>query len=545
MPIYTLQGPDGKKYRIEGPEGATAEQLAAVIQGGGKTREQRVAEQREADRKEFDPTVGMSGTDKFLAGVGKAMTDVGRGVGQMVGLVDREEVGASRALDAPLMNTGAGAAGNFAGNVAMLAPTAMIPGANTVTGAGVIGAAAGLAQPSTSTQETLTNLALGGAGGTAGQAVANKLPGVVQAWKQRAAQKAADQTSQSAQKFAAARAGNQLGYVVPPADLNPGVTSELLSGLSGKIKTAQVASQRNQAVTDKLARQALGLADDAQLTPDVLQAIRNQAAGSGYAPIRQAGQIAVDADYTKALDAIASQYQGAARSFPGAAKSPVLDMIKGLREQAFDAGDGLDMIKGLRESADQAFRNGDTGLGKASKAAADALESQIDRALTASGNKDAIKAFREARQQIAKTYTVQKALNSETGSVSAQKLAQELGKGKPLSGELRTVAEFATAFPKAAQALKEAPKAVSPLDSWAAIATTAGTGNPLYLAMLGARPAARNMLLSPLAQKAALNPGFKPSAMSQLAPELIDNQLFRLLAAPVSTTGGLALQGQQ
>lgn len=545
MPIYTLQGPDGKTYKIEGPAGATADQLAAVIQGGGKSREQRIAEQQAADRKEFDPTVGMSGTDRFLAGVGKAMTDVGRGVGQMVGLVDRGDVAASRQLDAPLMNTGAGAAGNFAGNVAMLAPTAMIPGANTVTGAGVIGAAAGLAQPSTSTQETLTNLALGGAGGAAGQAVANKLPSVVQAWKQRAAQKAADQTAQTAQKFAAAQTGNQLGYVVPPADLNPGMTSELLSGLSGKIKTAQVASQRNQAVTDRLAREALGLAPDAQLTPDVLQALRNQAAGSGYGPIRQAGQIAADADYTKALDTIASQYQGAARSFPSAAKNPVLDMVEGLRAGSFDAGDGLDMVKVLRESADKAYRSGDTGLGKASKAAADAIEEQIDRSLAASGNQDAIKAFREARKQIAKTYSVQKALNSETGSVSAQKLAQELSKGKPLSGELRNVAEFATAFPKAAQALKEAPKSVSPLDFAVATGSVIGTQNPLALAMLGARPAARSVMLSPLVQKAALNPGFKPSMTSQVASALIDNQLFRLLAAPSAISGGLAIQGQQ
>lgn len=33
MPIYTLEGPDGRKYRIEGPAGATAEQLAAVVTG--------------------------------------------------------------------------------------------------------------------------------------------------------------------------------------------------------------------------------------------------------------------------------------------------------------------------------------------------------------------------------------------------------------------------------------------------------------------------------------------------------------------------------
>lgn len=32
MPIYTVEGPDGRRYKIEGPEGATPDQLAAVIQ---------------------------------------------------------------------------------------------------------------------------------------------------------------------------------------------------------------------------------------------------------------------------------------------------------------------------------------------------------------------------------------------------------------------------------------------------------------------------------------------------------------------------------
>lgn len=498
----------------------------------------------------YDPTEGMSGTQRFLAGVGKNMTDLARGVGQLIpeglpGSVSRADVVAARKLDAPLMNTGAGAAGNFAGSLAMLAPTAMIPGANTVAGAGAIGAVTGLLQPSTSTTETLTNIVLGGAGGAGGQKVANTLPGMAQGFSQSAKDAAANQAAASAQRFSAAQRGNQLGYVTPPADLNPGVVSELASGLSGKIKTAQVASQRNQSVTDKLARKALGLADDAVLDADALQAIRNQAATTGYAPIRQAGQIAADADYTKALDSIASQYQGAARSFPGAAKNPVLEMVEGLRAQAFDAGDGLDMVKVLREAADKAYRSGDSGLGKASKAAADAIESQVDRALSASGNTDAVKAFRESRKLIAKTYTVQKALNPETGSVNAQALAKELGKGKPLSDELRDVAQFATAFPKASQALKEAPKSVSPLDFAFAGGSAIGTGNPLALMALGARPAVRNMLLSNPVQKAAMTPGFTPSVASRLAPAALDNQLLRLLAAPSGVTGGLALQGQQ
>lgn len=110
----------------------------------------------------LDPTEGMSGLDKFRAGMGKAFTDVGRGVGQMVGLVSRDDVAESRKRDAALMNTGAGMGGNIAGNVAALLPTAFIPGAATIPGAAAIGAASGFLQPSTSTGETIQNTAVGG-----------------------------------------------------------------------------------------------------------------------------------------------------------------------------------------------------------------------------------------------------------------------------------------------------------------------------------------------------------------------------------------------
>lgn len=109
----------------------------------------------------------MSGPERFLAGAGKALTDIGRGTGQYLGLVSREDVEESRRLDAPLMGTGAGVAGNITGNVAALLPTAFIPGANTLTGAAAIGAATGALAPSTSTAETLKNVGVGGALGPA------------------------------------------------------------------------------------------------------------------------------------------------------------------------------------------------------------------------------------------------------------------------------------------------------------------------------------------------------------------------------------------
>jgi hypothetical protein len=525
MAKYRITGPDGGTYEVTAPDTASEAEVLAYAQQNYQPKAQPKPEV-------YDPTEGMSGLDKFRAGIGKAFVDVGRGVGQLVGAVSRDDVAEARRLDAPLMNTGAGTVGNLAGNVALLAPTAMIPGANTVTGAGVIGATAGLLQPSTSTTETLANVALGGAGGAGGQAIANKIPGMLQGRVNNA--KALQ--GANAQKFQAAQAASKQGYVIPPADLEPGALSEAVSAFSGKIKTAQVASQRNQQVTDKLARHAIGLKAGDQLDDNVLQAIRNQAAQQGYAPIRAAGTVQADQTFVKALDNIAATQQGAAKSFPGLGENGVVDLVAKLKQPTFDAGDAIDATRVLREAADKAYRQGDKTLGKASKQAADALEDQLERHLTAAGNPDALKAFRDARTLIAKTYSVQSGLNSQTGNVSAQALAKQLQKGKPLSGDLRTIAQTADAFPKATQALKEAPKALSPLDMVVA-GGGAVSGNPLMMAWLG-RPLARNALLSAPVQARALQQS-APVPLTQATQRALENRLMQQLLAPAGTAAAL------
>jgi hypothetical protein len=527
-------------------------------------------------------TDDMGFTQKLNAGTGKVFSDIGLALRQRMGMASRADAAEARALDAPLMKTGAGVAGNVLGNVALLAPATLIPGAQAVPAAATIGAITGYLQPSVSAKEDAVNTALGAAGGAAGQWVANKAAG------SNAFQQAqANQTvAKNAQKTAAAREANRAGYVVPPEDIGEGggTVSRVLSGFGGKIKTAQEASARNQSVTDRLARQEIGLNAGDALSADVLQTIRNQAADKGYAPLRQVGAVPTDQAYARALNSISGKYQGAARSFPGAAKNEVADLVDSLRVGQFDAGDALDMVKVLRERADKAYRSGDNGLGKAAKSAANALEDQIERHLQkanvpvfepvpraapptqganllperfpgtalstdvrpdaqmlrqVAGDENAaaemLKQFREARALIAKTYSVQKGLNSQTGEVSAQALAKQLEKGRPLSGNLKTIGETASAFPKATQSLKEAPKSFSPLDMAVALGGGAAV-NPMLLAWLG-RPIARQALLSNPMQQSALVRASTPTPVNAMMRALENENLM----LPVGITAGNAL----
>lgn len=79
----------------------------------------------------------LKGTDwgtRNIAGAGSAVVNAAEGLKGLVGQTNPDQVAAQKIIaeEAPI--------GNIAGNMALAAPTALIPGANTVTGAAVIGA---------------------------------------------------------------------------------------------------------------------------------------------------------------------------------------------------------------------------------------------------------------------------------------------------------------------------------------------------------------------------------------------------------------------
>jgi hypothetical protein len=294
----------------------------------------------------------------------------------------------------------------------------------------------------------------------------------------------------------AVQQARDLGYVIPPTQANPSLLNRIMEGVAGKISTAQNASARNQEITNKLAAKSLGLAEDTPITPEVIKNLRDTA-GQAYTKLGLSGQVIADKSYINALDDIAKPYVTAMQGFPDAPPSPVINLVQSLKSPSFDAGSAVEKIKQLRTAADDAFRTGNTDIARASRKAADAIENALETHLNKTGQGDLLNKFRDARQLIAKTYTIEKAANTTTGTIDAKKLAAQLQRGKPLSGELKSIAQFSQAFPKASQATEpmgSLPQ-ISPFDIALGLIGGVGTGGAGAGAVL-ARPALRAAALS-------------------------------------------------
>jgi hypothetical protein len=116
------------------------------------------------------------GLSNFMAGIGQGMNSIKQGVT----FAPQSVVDETKAIDAPLLETGAGTAGSIFGNIATMAPAAFIPGANTVVGSTLIGGGLGGLTTPGSSEDRFKGGLLSGAGGFAGQMIPKSL-GVLKA----------------------------------------------------------------------------------------------------------------------------------------------------------------------------------------------------------------------------------------------------------------------------------------------------------------------------------------------------------------------------
>lgn len=363
MKIYQVQAPDGSIIKIEGPEGASEAQLIQAAQSAFA--------QKQSKPQAIDPTEGMSGFERFAAGTGKAMVDVGRGVRQYLpqalGGLSNDQIAEMLEMDKPLMRTGAGMAGNIFGNVAMAAPTAFIPGAATIPGSAAIGAAYGALQPSTSLSESAKNIGIGGAAGAAIPAViraAQVVKSFVEPFYQGGRETIMGRTLRTAaggQADDAMRNMQNARELVPgsmptagEAANNPGIAA------LQRTATANDPVAMNQVFARQVAQNDARIAALQGITPDVAAArnARRTIAGAMYDQARAAGldqqaAQALQPQISSLMQRVPDDVVNQARQLAQVAGEPITDMgsVQGAHY----------LKKAIDAKISQAVRSGDSG----------------------------------------------------------------------------------------------------------------------------------------------------------------------------------------
>lgn len=302
------------------------------------------------------------------------------------------------------------------------------------------------------------------------------------------------------------------GATLPPTQVNPTVLNKLLEGFSGKQQTGQVASIKNQEVVNAQARKALNLPEDTVITPQVLQDYRS-VKGQAYDALKSNNTYYADKQFITDINKRTTDLQKLANTTDVTAE---LRVLNGLKQMNFDGVGLVEQMKRLRYDGEANLASADPGnrsLGQAQKFAAKQLEDLAERNLNNFNQPDVMKNFKQARQDIAKSYTIEKSLNAATGDVSGAKLGQRAATGKIVPSELEALANAAAAYPTAFQntARIGSVPGVSPLDVGAAGIAAASSGNPSLLGTVFGRPAVRAGITSPLYQRNML-----PSSQPQM-----------------------------
>lgn len=511
-------------------------------------------------------TQGMSGLEKFAAGAGQRIANWGRGLGQTVGLVSREDIDAAKARDTALMSTGAARAGDIATSLAVGTLGMGVPGALTIPGAAITGGLFGLAEQAGTDDSKLLNTAIGAGAGAAGQKVANVIGSRLGGRYGQRWMDAHDAELLNAPKDTALAAGRQAGLVINPAQSNrAGMLEAHVQGMAGKHRIDQVVSRRNQPVVNQLIKEELGEgANPGPVSHAMVDRAISRAYRSGYQPVKMFGrmtftpqydaarrQILADAAINNADDAVVRNL--ANRTDVVATNGR--DLLANLREIRRLSSNYYSQFARDRSQAAQA-------AGKAHWDMAEAIEQLIEDNARHKGRAALIPALRASRAQIAKAHDVERALTEATGNVDPREFAKMLDRGAPLTGNLNLLGRFSTNFPDAVKAIESGGASATPtrVDYLASMMGAglglgaggaagdlpgAGAGGALggvlgFLAPQATRSAALRTALSRAMQNRAATPAYGPGLLETAGFRALPYAR-RALGAPAAAYAGLGL----
>lgn len=247
----------------------------------------------------------------------------------------------------------------------------------------------------------------------------------------------------------AAKEAQRLRIALNPSDIQPSAGARLTTALAGEKGLAAIVEVNRNQVRQVVLRE-LGLPDTTQLnTPAAFNQARAQVA-QPYNEVRKLPTMTADDALVERLNSLrADPNVIGAREY-----APAIDRIVDQAIEQTRAGlNGEQLLKNvrvLRERARKTYNNksatiealdvADTNL-----AVANALESMIESNIF---NPSLLARFRDARQQMARSYAYEGATDLNTGLVDVKKIARITSKDNALTGDIASLGQIAGNFPE-------------------------------------------------------------------------------------------------
>lgn len=457
---------------------------------------------------EMAPEHKSSFVDEVKGGLASAPINMYLGAKQMFGGLSPVE------LDVLKQNKEASAkapVSSFLSNVGATAPAMLIPGVNTMAGSALLGGGMGLVEPAEG-EQSFANIAkqkllsgvVGSGAGAVGQYAGSKAGKYLQEKTGNALAEKAAEASRNSVKDASIKEGMDAGYTVPRSLYNPSFFTNRMESLGGKAAVKQQAASENQQVTNELARKALNIPNDQPLTKGYLDQLKDAAS----APYKEVA----------ALPKLSEVKANTLANIPAKEAVNPAKTLEELKQARNDA-------TGWFEAYNRSKSPEDLSKAKGFRALSEKLEGNLEDYARANGKPDLVDRLVAARKEIAKIYDVRRSLNDATGDVSANVFGRLFEKGKPLTGELKTIGQFRTAMPQITQDGAKIPaagisKSEAIVSALLGIGGAGLTGNPiggaLALAPLASHPA-RALTLSKALQK---SPEYSVGNMTKLGSKM-------------------------
>lgn len=285
------------------------------------------------------------------------------------------------------------------------------------------------------------------------------------------------------------------GLTVLPSQVGAGAFPRALETMSGKFKAEELQGYKNTQAATNAARKYLGLTEDIPLNEVTFEKLRE----TYSVPYSELSAVPKTEIGTKTVKSAKTG---------GVSTTPIYKTGEVLNEQLKIAREDARILQRALDNELNPPKNPNEIRQKLQTAKNDVKNLEREFEILAIKNKrpDLIPQLKEARKNIAKVYSVEDATNTQLGLVDPRLVGKQLSKGVPLTGEMKTIGEFAGAFPKASKFVSEKPNMATIYDL--AFASGGSLASP-YLALAPlARIAGRYGVLSEPFQSKFVNPKY-------------------------------------